>query len=70
MTDTTNSDSQFRIEVAGNATEDEVAAMSAAVQLLWPVESTQKSLPVTSAWRYSGRHWGGPKPTWRLSNRV
>ncbi len=61
---------QIRVEVSGDATEDEVAAMSAAVQLLWPEARQPKPLPVTSSWRYSGRRWGGPKPPWRLSNRV
>lgn len=45
--------------VAGGATSDEVAAIAAALELLWPENSAPKSKPDHDflAWRFSARPW-------------
>ncbi len=70
MAETVDAAMALRVAVTGEVTDDEAAAISAAIQLLWPEDSRTKPEPVVSSWRYSGRRWGGPKPAWRLSNRI
>jgi hypothetical protein len=53
----------MKVEVSPAATEEETAAIVAAVELLWPEPSVAPtSAPVRSAWRFSGRWWSRPVP--------
>jgi hypothetical protein len=53
----------MKVEVSPAATEEETAAIVAAVELLWPEPAVvPTSAPVRSAWRFSGRWWSRPVP--------
>ena len=57
----------MRVEVSGSPTDEEVAAIVAAVEALWPkavyVESTVAVRQ--PRWRFSNRWWIAPLPTRR-----
>lgn len=48
------------IETDANATEEELAAIVAAYEALWPRPVSMTEPPTTPAWRFSGRWWRGP----------
>jgi len=60
--------SELKITVAGNPSEDEVAAIMAAIEMSWPKPAPPVSAPASTstAWRYSGRWWqdGRLPPRW------
>ena len=48
------------VEISGSPTDDEVAAIIAAIEMVWPkpVAAARRARPaVSTAWRYSGRWW-------------
>ena len=48
----------MKIEVHGNPSEDEVAAIVAAIEMSWPKPApVTRSAPESTTWRYSGRWW-------------
>jgi hypothetical protein len=47
---------------SADATDDEVAAVVAAVQAVWPRRSAVLSADEPSRWRFSGRWWSKPVP--------
>ena len=50
----------------GQATEEEVAAIVAAVDALWPRPALPPSAPAEpDRWRFSGRWWAKPVPVRR-----
>ncbi len=54
----------MNVEVSPAATEEEAAAIVAAIEALWPrpAVATATSAPTRSAWRFSGRWWSRPVP--------
>jgi hypothetical protein len=48
-------------------TDDEAAAIVAAIELAWPrpVVVIEQAVPNTPAWRFSGRWWSKPVPVRR-----
>jgi hypothetical protein len=44
---------------------DELAAVVAAVELLWPRAASVHAEPVPSRWRFAGRWWSKPIPSRR-----
>jgi hypothetical protein len=46
-------------------TPEEMAAILAAVELLWPRPVDDEPEPVAGRWRFSGRWWSKPLPTRR-----
>jgi hypothetical protein len=52
------------VEIRPAATDDEVAAIVAAVELLWPRAVVEPADEVRrpSVWRFSGRWWSQPIP--------
>ena len=44
-------------------TDEEAAALAAALELLWPQPVSFDELSVTSKWRFSGRWWN-ETPSW------
>jgi hypothetical protein len=58
----------MKIEVQGNPSEEEVAAIIAAIEMSWPKPPTGISNrpPQSTAWRYAGRWWqeGRLPPRW------
>ena len=47
---------------SADATDEEVAAVVAAVQAVWPRRSAVLSSDEPSRWRFSGRWWSKPVP--------
>jgi hypothetical protein len=56
-----------RVAVQAAATADEVAAIVAAIEELWPRPAVmpEEPAPTRSAWRFSGRWWSRPIPVRR-----
>jgi hypothetical protein len=56
-----------RVAVGTAATADEVAAIVAALEELWPRRApmSEEPAPTQSAWRFSGRWWSRPIPVRR-----
>jgi hypothetical protein len=58
----------MKIEVQGNPSEDEVAAIIAAIEMSWPQPAPVVSAAPTqgTTWRYAGRWWqeGRLPPRW------
>jgi hypothetical protein len=53
-------------EIAGDPTDEEVAAIMAAVEVAWPRPViAEEPSPTVSRWRFSGRWWTRPVPTRR-----
>ncbi|MCH1614230.1 MAG: hypothetical protein L7S47_00830 [Acidimicrobiales bacterium] len=48
-------------------TDEEVAAIGAALEILWPKPKTLDSSPDASQWKFSGRWWNGTS-TWPARN--
>ena len=46
-------------------TAEEVAAVVAAVEVLWPKPARSDEPPAPSRWRFSGRWWTKPVPSRR-----
>ena len=57
-----------RPEVERTATEEEAAAIVAALEALWPRPAPPARAPVDVApkWRFSGRWWSRPVPARRV----
>jgi hypothetical protein len=53
------------------ATDEEAAAILAAMEALWPkpVAAVDPPAQSTSPWRFSGRWWAGPTPISRARPR-
>jgi len=48
----------MKIQVHGSPTDDEVAAIVAAIEMSWPKPAPITTKPPEStAWRYAGRWW-------------
>ena len=45
-----------------DATDEEVAAIVAAIEVAWPRRSTVLAADEPSRWRFSGRWWSKPVP--------
>jgi hypothetical protein len=60
-------DSSTVTDVSPPPTTDEVVAIVAAVEALWPrpVVAAQEEAPRSTAWRFSGRWWSRPVPARR-----
>ena len=43
-------------------TDEEAAAIAAAVEVAWPRAVADDGGPTTPRWRFSGRWWGKPIP--------
>jgi hypothetical protein len=57
-----------RIEISPAATDDETAAIVAAIEALWPrpvPPPPDNDVPTRSTWRFSGRWWSRPVPARR-----
>jgi hypothetical protein len=46
----------------GDATDEEVAAIVAAVEVAWPRQAAPEPSPAPPRWRFSGRWWTKPVP--------
>lgn len=55
----------LRIDVAGDASEEEVAAIVAAVEMAWPRPTAAAVADPPMRWRFSGRWWTRPIPARR-----
>ena len=57
-----------RPEVEPTATEEEAAAIVAALEALWPRPTAPTRAPadVAPKWRFSGRSWSRPVPARRV----
>lgn len=57
----------MNLEVSPVPTEEEVAAIAAAVEVLWPKPVIIESSPVSrrTTWRFSNRWWVKPLPVRR-----
>jgi hypothetical protein len=55
------------VAVAPSASEEEVVAIVAAIEALWPRPAVHpiEPHPTRSAWRFSGRWWSRPIPVRR-----
>ena len=51
--------------VAGDPTLEEVAAIVAAVEVVWPRAAHPQVVPTSPRWRWSGRWWSKPVPARR-----
>ena len=49
------------VEVSPAATDEEMAAILAAYEALWPKPQPQKKTQENNAWRFSGRWFNTPK---------
>lgn len=54
-----------RIEVSGDPTDEEVAAIVAAVEASWPRPVVEAPADAPPRWRFSGRWWTKPVPARR-----
>jgi len=54
------------VQVHGEASAEEVAAIMAAVEVTWPRPASAEAPQLAPArWRFSGRWWTKPMPTRR-----
>jgi hypothetical protein len=51
--------------ISPDPTDEEVAAIAAAVELAWPKGVVAEDEPEVSRWRFSGRWWSRPLPSRR-----
>jgi hypothetical protein len=51
-----------QVVVPNEASDDEVAAIVAAVEAVWPRRSAALAAEQPSRWRFSGRWWSKPVP--------
>ena len=54
------------VVVAGDPTEEEVAAIMAAVEVVWPRPVAAGPADDEPRWRFSGRWWSRPIPIRRV----
>lgn len=61
------SDKVLRPEVRPTPTDDELAAILAAIDIVWPRPEAQPAPPSLepSRWRFAGRWWSKPVPLHR-----
>jgi hypothetical protein len=62
------SDATARVQVSPTPTDEEAAAVAAAVEHLWPrpvVLTAAEERQRVAAWRFSGRWWSLPLPVRR-----
>jgi hypothetical protein len=52
-------------EVRPTPSDDELAAILAAIELSWPRPTAADAFEEPSRWRFSGRWWSRPLPTRR-----
>jgi len=50
---------------ASTPTDDELAAIMAAVEVAWPRPAGAEAVDEPARWRFSGRWWSRPVPTRR-----
>jgi hypothetical protein len=54
--------STIRITQGGEATDEEVAAIAAAIEVTWPRPVAAGAAEQPPRWRFSGRWWTKPVP--------
>jgi len=60
------SESTSTAEISPTPTDDEVVAIMAGVEALWPRPAVIATAPMrTTVWRFSGRWWSRPVPARR-----
>jgi hypothetical protein len=55
----------MNVEVSPTPTDEEAAAIVAAVELSWPRAVAGAALEPPARWRFSGRWWSKPVPAGR-----
>lgn len=55
-----------QVQVSGDPSEEEVAAIMAAVEVAWPRAAAPEQRETTPRWRWSGRWWSKPIPQRRI----
>lgn len=65
MGDEQTSDGRPAVQVHGDATDEEVAAIAAAVDVAWPQAGPPAAPEPPPRWRFSGRWWSKPIPVRR-----
>lgn len=65
MGDEQASEGRPTVQVRGDATTEEVAAIAAAVEVAWPRSGPPAAPEAPPRWRFSGRWWTKPIPTRR-----
>lgn len=65
MADEQGSEQGSTVEVHGDATAEEVAAIAAAVEVAWPRGGAAPPPEPPPRWRFSGRWWTKPVPARR-----
>jgi hypothetical protein len=53
------------VRVAGEASDEDVAAIMAAVEVVWPRAAAAEEPEEPTRWRFSGRWWSRPIPARR-----
>ena len=53
------------LDIQPTPTEDEAAAIAAAIELSWPRDAAEAAPESSPRWRFSGRWWTKPVPTGR-----
>ncbi len=53
------------MEITPTPSEEEAAAIVAAVDAVWPRPAGGPQVPVTPSWRFAGRWWTKPIPVRR-----
>ncbi|HUW01173.1 MAG TPA: hypothetical protein VMW08_02350 [Acidimicrobiales bacterium] len=57
--------SRHDVVVPGDATDEEAAAIVAAIELSWPAVSGEATPDQPPRWRFAGRWWAKPVPLGR-----
>ena len=50
------------MEISPTPTDEEAAAIAAAIEVSWPRAVAVHEEPTTSRWRFAGRWWSKPIP--------
>ena len=50
------------MEISPTPTDEEAAAIAAAIEVSWPRAVAVDDEPATSRWRFAGRWWSKPIP--------
>jgi hypothetical protein len=53
---------EVRVRRGGDPTDEEVAAIVAAIELTWPKPAPDEPAAAAPRWRFSGRWWSKPVP--------
>lgn len=53
------------MEISPTPTDEEAAAIAAAIEASWPRAVAVAEAPATSRWRFAGRWWSKPIPVRR-----